>query len=204
MGATFAGEPASKSAGLPYKLPLAPACPAGAIFFAMPDLTPAQKARLDNRVRRARSAIGRGIRYRLGHGGVHVRDELPTRTGYCDCSGFIAWVLGISRVPKPGRQWWLETTNIYRDATSGKRSTFVQIPHPVPGCLVVYPDRKVLGVHREGHIGVVTRVLDGRIWTVDCSASDGGKTKEAIRELDRTRLWTSRKSIYVLLREDFE
>lgn len=156
-----------------------------------------------SRVARARSAVGRGIRYRLGHGGTDPRFEFPTKTGYCDCSGFISWVLGLNRAPKPGRNWWIETTNIYRDATSGKQfSTFVQLPHPVPGCLVVYPDYKMLGVRREGHIGVVTRVSGGRIITVDCSAFAGGKVKEAIRELDRTELWVSRGAIFCTLRED--
>lgn len=155
------------------------------------------------RIHRARQAVGRGIRYRLGHGGTHPQDPLPTRTGFCDCSGFIAWVLGINRAPKPERPWWLETTNIYRDATSGKPfSTFVQLPAPEAGCLVVYPDRRVLGIRREGHIGLVTRVERGRIITVDCSASSGGKTQEAIREMDRTALWTSNGAIFVALKQD--
>lgn len=158
---------------------------------------------IDSRVRRARSAVGRGIRYRLGHGGTHPHDELPTRTGYCDCSGFIAWVIGINRAPKPERPWWVETTNIYRDATSGKRSsTFVRLPSPVPGCFVVYPDRTFFGIRRQGHIGVVTRVDGGRIYTVDCSAHSGGTTREAIREMDRTRLWITNGAIFVALRQD--
>ena len=163
---------------------------------------PINAAVLNARVARARSAVGRGIRYKLGHGGTHPEDELPTRDGYADCSGYIAWVLGINRAPKAERPFWIETTNIVRDAT-GKHLAFVEITKPIPGCVVVYGDRKVLGVHREGHVGLVTEVLSGgRFMVVDCSISKGGKTREAIREWDRSALFLSRKARFVLLKQD--
>lgn len=156
------------------------------------------------RVIRALEVCGRGIRYRLGHGGTHPRDEFPTRDGWCDCSGFIAWLLGLNRMPKPGRPWWIETTNIYRDAMSGKaHSTFVRLSGPQAGCLVVYPDKFVLGKKvREGHIGLVVSDDGARFETIDCAADKGGKTLESIRRRDRTALWLNRGAIFVALRQD--
>ena len=57
----------------------------------------------DEILTRARSAIGHGITYHLGHGGLHPADALPSRDGQCDCSGFVAWVLGRSRNPATAR-----------------------------------------------------------------------------------------------------
>ena len=165
-------------------------------------------ARLKQRVGRAFTSIGRGTRYRMGNGGFHPQDSVPTRNGFCDCSGWLAWVLGMSRYQgDKGKSFsnnfpWVETSAIYRDA---KRDNyvFVEIPVPVPGCVVVYPDHKVLGVRREGHTGLVIEVLsNGKIMTIDCSSSNGGKTKESIRYLDRTSLWKSKKAIFCVLKED--
>lgn len=157
------------------------------------------------RIERALKAVGKGIRYRLGHGGTNPTLDLPTKTGYCDCSGFIAWVLVLNRAPKTERPFWIETTNIVRDAT-GKRLAFVKLPRAEPGCLVVYGDRKVLGVHREGHVALVTEVNSaGRPTSmIDCSSSQGGKTKESIREWDRSSLFLGQNAIYVTLKQDIE
>jgi cell wall-associated NlpC family hydrolase len=156
----------------------------------------------NGRVARAMSAVGRGIRYRLGHGGTKPDDPLPTRTGYCDCSGFIAWVLNLNRAPKTDRPFWIETTNIVNDAL-GARKAFIRLHAPERGCLVVYPDRKVMGRRSEGHVGLVTEVGEGgRLTVIDCSSSKGGKVKEAIREWDRTALFVPRKAICVTLKQD--
>lgn len=161
----------------------------------------------NQRLFRARSAVGKGIRYRLGSGGFKPHDILPTRNGYCDCSGYASWVLEISRYQADkDKAWskslpWIETTAIYNDAT-GPQRLFVHIPSPVPGCLVVYPDSKVLGVRRSGHVAVVSRV-NGKLWEcIDCSASKGGKSIEAIREWDRQALFEARGGIFVVLKQD--
>lgn len=158
----------------------------------------------ESRIARARLAVGKGIRYRLGHGGTNPTLDLPTKTGYCDCSGFIAWVLILNRAPKPERPFWIETTNIARDAL-GAHKAFVRLLRPEPGCLVVYGDRKVFGRHKEGHIGLVTEVSSaGRLTVIDCSSSQGGKVSESIREWDRTALFLGQKAIYVALRQDLD
>lgn len=147
------------------------------------------------RVARARSAIGRGTVYRLGRGGFDPRAPHPGPE--CDCSGFAAWTLGMSRRPKLGRLWWIETTNIVRDAT-GRRRVFTQIPGPVPGCLVVYGDRG----GRQGHVGVVTRVSSQFSFDiVDCSSGSWRHGLDAIRERSG-RFMVDSGAIFVALRQD--
>lgn len=155
------------------------------------------------RVARARSAVGKGVLYKLGHGGTDPKAPLPSKTKYCDCSGFIAWVIGLNRAPKPSRPWWIETTNICVDAKSGKPSSiFVKLSAPEPGCLVAYPDRIVAGKVRQGHVALVSAFQGNRFMCIDCGAGNGGKTVEAIRERDLTDLFNSKGAIFVALRQD--
>ena len=123
-----------------------------------------------NTLARARSAIGHGITYHLGEGGVDPKAALPTDDGRCDCSGFVAWCLQISRVPKPSRDWWVQTDNIWHDAM-GPQTTFVRIEKPIAGCVVVYPK---IGSHDGyGHTGIVANPANPYT-VVDCSASKNG------------------------------
>lgn len=145
------------------------------------------------RLARARSAIGAPIRYKLGHGGFDPGHPLPSKDGLCDCSGFVAWVLGISRRPKPSRLWWIESTNVWRDA-NGRQSAFVKLDEPVPGCIVVYPDSG----GRQGHIAVYSgrdaRSKAPRV--VECSAGADG-----IRE-GLQRAFVRGDTVYCVLRQD--
>ncbi len=134
----------------------------------------------DEILTRARSAIGHGITYHLGHGGLHPADPLPSRDGQCDCSGFVAWVLGRSRNPAtapklPAWPWWLSTDSVFADA-NGANVLFTKLDHPVPGCLAVYADWKDPdGKHHEGHIAVVADPAKHTV--VDCSDSGHGVTE---------------------------
>lgn len=118
-------------------------------------------------LRRADSAIDRGVVYKLGRGGFNPKDpRVEWDKGRCDCSGFISWVLQTRRAPKLIRMFWVETTAIWKDATT-KQKSFVRIPAPVPGCLVVFPDRR----GREGHIGIVSDVISRSVYRViDCTS----------------------------------
>lgn len=165
------------------------------------------ETRLKDRVRRARTAVGRGTRYGLGKGGMHPHLPRPAFNDRCDCSGFVAWCLGISRYQADkGKPWstairWIETTAIYNDA-KGKRLLFTQIPEPVPGCLVVYPDR--IG---QGHVAIVATcsIVGGKVkqlGIIDCSSR--GK-REAINERDGMFfLSMTKRGIFCVLNEDFE
>jgi len=116
---------------------------------------------------RARSALTMGITYELGRGGYAPTASSPAQNGKCDCSGFVAWAIGVSRDPKKNGHFWIETTLMVRDAT-GAQKMFVAIPSPVPGCLVAYPDSG----SRQGHTGVVTSVQP--MTGIDCSSSANG------------------------------
>lgn len=165
-------------------------------------------AKLDGRIARARSACNRGISYGLGQGGMEPRDDLPTRNARCDCSGFAAWGLSLDRFQGDKGKLhskaipWIETTAIARDATGAQR-LFQQIEKPVPGCLVVYGDRKVLGRKREGHIGFVSEVRNRLDFDViHCSVGNDRKG-DAIQETHGA-LFVRANAIFVVLVEDFQ
>ena len=165
-------------------------------------------AKLQARVARAKSAVGRGTRYGLGHGGMNAKDELPTRNGRCDCSGFAAWAIGISRYQfDKGKAWskaipWIETTAIVKDAT-GPQKLFKQIPYPVVGAIVVYPDRKILGVWRQGHVALAVDVHDSRRYEVVHCSVGNDKKGDAI-QVTPGDLFQSQHAIFCVLNEDFE
>lgn len=142
---------------------------------------------------RARSAVGLGTAYRLGRGGFKPTALWIDRSS--DCSGFVAWVLGLSRVPKLSRPWWIETTAIHKDAT-GKRRVFERILEPTPGCVVVYPDLN----GTQGHVGIVASVSP--LTVVDCSSGSYRRTGDAIREHGGEAFERRRDSIFVRLVQD--
>ncbi|MCW5943287.1 MAG: CHAP domain-containing protein [Fimbriimonadaceae bacterium] len=142
---------------------------------------------------RARSAVGLGTEYRLGRGGFKPTALWTDRSS--DCSGFVAWVLGLSRVPKLSRPWWIETTAIHRDAT-GKRRVFERIFEPTPGCVVVYPDLN----GAQGHVGIVASVSP--LTVVDCSLGSFRAFHEAIREHNGTAFERRTDAIFVCLKQD--
>lgn len=144
-------------------------------------------------IERARRAMGHGCRYALGKGGMYPFADLPwgEHEAACDCSGFVAWCLKVSR--KTDVPWyvqqnggWFETTAIARDAKSP--FGFVEaIPHEVarPGDLLVYGDSK----GRQGHVGLVSAVnADGPLRAIHCSMGNWRRTGDAIQETD-TGLW---------------
>lgn len=151
-----------------------------------------------------------GIRYGLGKGGKVPSAPTPDENGKCDCTGFAAWVIGISRVPKASRNWWLESTNIYRDAVNDPSwraeypvATFVRVPdaEAVPGCFLVAPDGwfgqklKLLWPWKEGHIMLVSKIDGDRVKCIDCSGSRGVS--------ERDGAWMLAKGgIFVVLAED--
>lgn len=155
---------------------------------------------------RARSAIGKGCRYKLGCGGYHPKDDLPARPTwripkgglvprkllFLDCSGFISWVLGRPRAVTvvPG-MWGCSTDSIYRDATK-HNFHFAQIDKPIPGCIAVYGDWKdAKGKTHQGHVAIV--VDPDKHTVVDCSSSMDG-VAEHVQEVfwdnkNHTTVW---------------
>ena len=113
------------------------------------------------------------IRYRLGQGGFDPEAPTPSYNGECDCSGFIAWCLGISRDQRDRHGMWISTTEIVADA-NGRQRLFVRLEGPEPGCLAAYPDRD----GRQGHVALVTQVSP--LWGIDCSSGRNGVAERSL------------------------
>lgn len=110
---------------------------------------------------RARGMVGHGV-YRLGAGGMNPGAGAPfSLSGLCDCSGFLAWCMGVSRKTDHPlyEQWnggWLETSAIVRDIEMLSTGMFLRVREDVvqPGDVAVWGDRG----KRQGHVGIVSAV----------------------------------------------
>lgn len=130
---------------------------------------------LRERIGRARSAlhIEPPIRYKLGKGGFDPDSHTPGPNGECDCSGFIAWCLYLSRDQRKKHGIWISTSDIVRDA-NGDQRLFAKLDKPEPGCLAVYPDRE----GRQGHVALVTQAAP--LQGIDCSAGRNGIAERSL------------------------
>jgi len=125
-------------------------------------------------VLRARSAVNSAIAYKLGSGGMHPNDALPSKDGLCDCSGFVSWVLGLSRqttIPFYKRYGgWIFTDSMVADVESAS-GIFERLHSPEPGCIVVYGAGKKIG-----HVGIVSEVANGVMKKVIHCSSGNSRT----------------------------
>ena len=127
---------------------------------------------------KARRTTGKGVHYILGKGGFDPSRKM-TRT--CDCSGFVAWAIGIPRELPPGSGNWLQTTTYWEGGGSAGAGLFDQIPENFaePGDIIVYPDRG----NKQGHMGIVSAVENGYVTKViHCSSGNDRKFNDAIQE----------------------
>lgn len=150
---------------------------------------------------RARTALTQDIRYRLGRGGRRPNDATPAQENQCDCSGYIAWCLGFDRfIRNPfyaringeagSDRGWFETSAAHQDAQA-TTGILRQLSAPVPGAIAVYPDSN----GREGHIGIVTQVRDGRpTHIIHCASSH--PARRAVQENAGTPFINNRNTIY--------
>jgi CHAP domain len=86
--------------------------------------------------------------------------DLPTLA--CDCTGYVAWALGMARHPVTlaGKDdAWFYTNDIHADAR-GPQQSFRRLQAPKVGAMLVYPGAEAVG--KVGHIGIITEVQDGR------------------------------------------
>lgn len=157
-------------------------------------------------VGRARSAAGHGCLYGLGCGGMHPENGFPWNMDmHCDCSGFVSWALGVSRLvgPKhplygvfPGA--WLETSAIHADASAASPGAFLSIPweQARPSDLIVYPDYKEAQQRHQGHVGMVATVDDaGPLSIVHCSMGNWHEHGDAIVETPVAPFWRLREAV---------
>lgn len=137
---------------------------------------------------RARSGLGKGTKYESpGTTPPLTANTWPATGAKCDCSGFIAWCLRISRqVDHPKYRQinggWFETTGVYADVKNSW-GFFEELATPVVGAFVVYPDRN----GHDGHIAVVSEVNGGNgvagiEQIIHCSHSGWTQHHDAIRE----------------------
>jgi len=142
-------------------------------------------------LQRARSQVGRGIRYRLGGGKLFPEgDNCAGEDNTCDCSGFVDWCLGLPRqFDHPFHHevngGWINTDAIWRDARHG-HILFEECP-PSSGGLIVYPCGKMAGSEAPavGHVGIITAVEEARVVKViHCSESNMQIDGQAIHETD--------------------
>lgn len=151
---------------------------------------------------RARGAVGRKTVYHLSGGGMNPLKPLDR---LCDCSGFVAWAIGIPRQLPPGSGGWLDTDAYARGggpAFPGLCAA-VQDGDARPGDLLVYPDYLVNGKKREGHIGIITGV-DGQgkpTRVVHCSTSNS-RAGDAVAETGTT-VWKARGDSSRVMRIDY-
>lgn len=136
---------------------------------------------------RARSVIAKGCRYGLGHGGYNPALDHPWDNEMrCDCSGFVAWALRVSRHLdhpwyKEQNGGWLETSAIVRDCHT-PFGFFTEVPPEAarPGDLIVYGDRPAGG---QGHVGLISEIgRKGPAQAIHCSAGNEHRTGDAIQE----------------------
>jgi cell wall-associated NlpC family hydrolase len=138
---------------------------------------------------RARSAAGKGTKYKLGAGGMFPSQALPgNMNNECDCSGFVCWALAMSRKTDHPlyvkfNQGWINTDAMVHDANTDT-GFLSKLAAAKPGCLIVYGKP---GPGKVGHVGIVTKVdAAGKVKTVIHCSSGNGKKGDAIQETPPT------------------
>lgn len=109
-------------------------------------------------------------KYRLGTGGF---DPTKSMASTCDCSGFVAWCIGVPRELPPGSDRWLDTDAFWSGGGSIGIGLFdrVELPSCAPGDVLVFPDSN----GHQGHVGIVSEVQNARpTKTVHCSGRRNG------------------------------
>lgn len=154
--------------------------------------------RRDDIVNRAKSAIGHGTLYRLGAGAPFTAPHPWDEVGACDCSGFVCWVLGLSRYQpvlsflKPLNGGWFSTDGMVCDSLNPTGFFEPVSGAPLPGDLIVYPaawyakqvhraEKRFGNGPRIGHVGIVTPT-----GVIHCSSGNFREHQDAIRETDPT------------------
>ena len=137
-------------------------------------------AERETTLKRSRSCLGQKTRYKLGKGGINPANPL---TRECDCSGFVAWAIGIPRELPPGSGKWLQTTTYWGGGGSVGVSLFDQVvpAHSEPGDIYVYPDSG----GKQGHMGIISEIKDDKpSKVIHCSKSNDKLYDDAIKETD--------------------
>ncbi|HEY2961376.1 MAG TPA: peptidoglycan-binding domain-containing protein [Pyrinomonadaceae bacterium] len=151
---------------------------------------------------RARTGLEEKITYVLGRGGY---DPTIMLTKECDCSGFIAWAIGIPREFPPGSQRWLDTDAYWSGGGGAAKAAGFPLLREVPaaeaepGDLIVFPDP---APHKQGHIGMISGVdQQGELRVIHCSKGNWTHFGDATRETDAA-VWKNQPTR--IMRIDFD
>lgn len=143
-----------------------------------------KNATIERSLQRAHTGLEETTTYVLGQGGF---DPTKMLTKKCDCSGFIAWSIGIPREFPPGSNRWLDTDAYWSGGgTAAKAAGFpllknVAATDAEPGDLIVYPDQG----GKQGHIGIISGMdNNGELKVIHCSKGNFNKFGDATRETD--------------------
>lgn len=162
----------------------------------------------DEVVKRARYALGRKTKYRMGAGSLSPSASLPKdETGAADCSAFACWAVGIAK-HDPRFAWlralnggWFNTDGIWHDAIEQSTGLFdyVELFTPTssranmrPGDLLVFPGRWSVAKAKSwagslekgpavGHVGIVVSVKVEDVRVVHCSSGNFRRTGDAVQ-----------------------
>ena len=126
---------------------------------------------------RAHSGLGFKTIYKLGKGGI---DPTKSLTPQCDCSGFIAWAIGIPRELPPGSNKWLSTDEYWAGGKPTKPGllTQIELSHALIGDILVYPDSG----GNQGHIALINQVDNNSpSYIIHCSSGNYNHYGDAVR-----------------------
>lgn len=140
---------------------------------------------------RAKSALGKNTVYRLGAGAPFTAPRPGDEDNACDCSGFVCWVLGISRHQpdfaflKRFNGGWMNTDGMVWDSQNRTGLFDSVYGAPDKGDIIVYPGRGTVHLMYNtdakspliGHVGIV--VDDKRV--IHCSNGNYKTTGDAIQ-----------------------
>lgn len=99
-----------------------------------------QQADRERTLARAKSALGHGTRYVLGKGGRTPVDPMERES---DCSGFVAWAIGIPRELPPGSGRWLQTTTYWKGGGNVGSGLFNETD---PDVFARHPESRIMKV----------------------------------------------------------
>ena len=128
-------------------------------------------------INRANSVLNLKTVYKLGKGGF---DPIKSFTPQCDCSGFIAWAIGIPRELPPRSNKWLSTDQYWAGGAPVKPNLFKQkkLNEAIVGDLLVYPDSG----GSQGHIALINQVDQSMPSSIiHCSSGNYRNYGDAVR-----------------------
>ncbi len=148
---------------------------------------------------RVHAVVGLPIEYRLGGGGMDPTSPTPAdRQGTVDCSGFVAWALGLSRMTEEplyqrfnggwiegiGLRGWINTCALAYDLTQD--AGILHTCEAQPGAIIVYPGPPR---RRVGHCGIIMEVQRGTITQVAHASRTNWETRGAAIQITGPELF---------------